>query len=257
MQTQRAFVIIPTRNERATIEEIIPLVFEQQELLPWLELNLLIVDGASTDGTLEYVSSLIEHDARIHVMDLDRRGLGLALMQAYKHAAETLGADLIAQMDADLSHSPAHLPELFEALRGGFDLAIGSRYVKGGGTVGWPWARRLESLIANRFAGLASGHRHIREWTSGYRAFSVDLYRRLDLDAIAYKDYTLQPALMLGALRAGAKVKEVPITFVNRKWGKSKLPLFGYTFHFIRHFAGARLRGPRRSGQAWPVRVPE
>jgi dolichol-phosphate mannosyltransferase len=250
-------VIIPTRNECATIAEIISLVLEQQQSLSGIDLNLLIVDGDSTDGTIEYVSQLSHTDPRVHLVILGQRGLGLALRQAYEHAANELGAEYIAQMDADLSHAPAHLPDLLEALRSGADLAIGSRYVEGGGTVGWPLGRRVQSLVANRFCSLASGFDEVREWTSGYRAFTADLYRALDQEAIGYRDYTIQAALVLEALRGGARVREVPITFVNRKWGKSKLPLFGYTFHLLKHFAFARLRRQRRSGQPWPLRVPE
>ncbi len=257
MQKHRAVVIIPTHNERETIAEIIPLVLAEQERLPALELNILIVDGASTDGTIEYVSGLSHENPRINLMIVGRRGLGLALMQAHQHALNELRADYIAQMDADLSHAPARLPALFEALLEGYDLALGSRYTEGGGTSGWPVSRRLQSLVANRFASLASGHPELREWTSGYRAFSADLYRRLDLDAIRYDDYTLQPALVLEALRAGARVREVPITFVDRKWGKSKLPLFRYTFHLTKHFLGARFRRARREPAPWPLRVPE
>jgi dolichol-phosphate mannosyltransferase len=257
MQAKRAVVIIPTRDECATIAEIINLVLEQQQSLAGIDLNLLIIDGDSKDGTIEYVSQLSHTDPRVHLIILGERGLGLALRQAYDHAFGELGADYVAQMDADLSHAPSHLPGLFDALRSGADLAIGSRYVDGGGTVGWPLGRRVQSLVANRFCSLASGFHDVREWTSGYRAFSADLYRNLDREAIAFRDYTVQAALVLEALRGGASVREVPITFVNRKWGKSKLPLFGYTFHLLKHFALARFHRPRRAGRPWPLRVPE
>ena len=256
MQQLRAVVIIPTRNERETIAEIIRQVLDQHSHMPDLDLNVLIVDGDSTDGTIDYVSNLSHEDPRVHLLILGERGLGLALRQAYVHAFGELGADYIAQMDADLSHAPALLPELFGALRDGYDLAIGSRYVPGGGTEGWPLSRRVQSLAANRYASLASGY-NVREWTSGYRSFSASLYRRLDLEAIAFRDYTIQPALVLQALQAGARVKEVPITFVNRKWGKSKLPLFAFTFHMIRHFAGARFRNRGRTAQPWPATASE
>ncbi len=253
MPDSRATVIIPTLNERQTIAEIMPLVLEQQERLPWVELHLLIVDGASTDGTIDYVAELSHQDPRVHLLIVGKRGLGRALLQAYEHATRELEAGYIAQMDADLSHEPSHLPELLSALADGYDLAIGSRYVAGGGTVDWPLGRRLQSSIANRYASLMSGY-PLREWTSGYRAFTAGLYRRLNLDAIRYDDYTLQPALVLEALRAGARVREVPITFVNRKWGKSKLPLYGYTYHLLTHFAAARLNAAR-SARTWPVGI--
>jgi dolichol-phosphate mannosyltransferase len=256
MPEAKAVVVIPTLNERETIGKIIPLVLAQQDRLPSLEVDVLIVDGCSTDGTIDFVSSLSHEDARVHILIVPKRGLGLALLQAYEYAITEVGASYVGQMDADLSHDPTHLPELFTALMEGHDLAIGSRYVEGGGTVDWPVTRRLQSAVANRYASFMSGHPEVREWTSGYRAFTADLYRRLSQQAIAYDDYTLMPALVLEALRVGARVREVPITFVNRKWGKSKLPLVRYTFHLLKHFAAARLAGERDAGP-WPVSVPE
>jgi dolichol-phosphate mannosyltransferase len=256
MPQPRAVVIIPTLNERQNISEIVHGVLAQQERVSDVELNLLIVDGGSGDGTIDFVSNLSHEDPRVHLMIVGRRGLGLALLQAYQHATSELNAAFLLQMDADHSHDPSHIPELLESLSEGYDLSIGSRYVEGGGTVGWPLSRRLQSLLANRYASVMSGFRGIREWTSGYRAFTAELYARLNIEAIRYEDYTLQPALVLEALHKGASVKEVPITFVNRKWGNSKLPLFRYTFHLLKHFAGAR-RLPSRESQPWPVRVPE
>jgi dolichol-phosphate mannosyltransferase len=249
----RAVVVIPTLNEVQTIAEIITRVLAEQERVPDVELHLLIVDGASTDGTIEYVSNLSHADERIHLLIVGKRGLGLALLSAYEHATRELGATHIVQMDADLSHDPKYIPELLRAIAEGFDFSIGSRYARGGGTVDWPASRRLQSLVANVYARLASGYTGVREWTSGYRAFTVELYRRLDIDAIRYEDYTLQPALVLEALRNGARVREVPITFVNRKWGKSKLPLAGYTFHLLKHFAFARRRRPAPAPKTWPA----
>jgi dolichol-phosphate mannosyltransferase len=251
MPNSRAVVVIPTLNERRTVADIIARVLAQQENVSGFDLNVLIVDGASTDGTIEYVSGLSHEDSRVHLLIVGQRGLGLALLSAYQHATRELSATHIVQMDADLSHDPVHIPELLQALSQGFDLSIGSRYAPGGGTVDWPFSRKLQSLLANRYATLASGYSDVREWTSGYRAFTTDLYHKLDIEAIRYNDYTLQPALVLEALRNGARMQEVPITFVNRKWGKSKLPLARYTFHLLRHFALSRRRSAE-ARQPWP-----
>ncbi len=257
MQPPRAVVVLPTHNERQSIGEIIARVLDQQDRVPDFTLNVLVVDGESSDGTIEHVQQLSHDDPRIHLLVVRRRGLGVALLQAYAHAVANLQPAYIAQMDADLSHDPNRLPALLAALGAGADLAIGSRYVAGGGTRGWPLSRRLESAAANKFIRFVTGHHELREWTSGYRAFTVQLYRRLDLPSISYDDYTVQPALVYAALVAGARVAEVPIVFVDRRWGKSKLPLFRYTFHLIRHFTRARLRSPATKGQTWPMQIPD
>jgi dolichol-phosphate mannosyltransferase len=253
----RAVVVIPTRNELATIAEIIARVLEQAPKVAPLELHVLVVDGASTDGTTEYVTHISQEDPRVHLLVEPRPGLGLALLEAHRYAIERLDAAYIAQMDADLSHNPDVLPDLLLPLTRGSDLTIGSRYVPGGGTEGWPWTRRLESSVANNFIRFATGHRELKEWTSGYRAFTVSLYQRLDIPSITYADYTVQPALVYAALKTGARVTEVPILFVNRRWGKSKLPLVGYTFHLLRHFTRRHRRPEAATAQTWPVQAPD
>src|SRR5262245_38643359 len=159
-------------------------------------------------------------------------------------------------MDADLSHAPSVLPELLGSLSRGYDFAIGSRYVVGGGTKDWPLSRRIQSNVANAYIRFMTGYAEPREWTSGYRAFTADLYRRIDFSTVGYRDYTFQPAFVYAALVAGGRIKEVPILFVNRTWGKSKLPLFGYTYHLLLHFARARLRRAKVA-TAWPQRLPD
>src|SRR5262245_11902776 len=141
MDKPRLVVVIPTYNERGTIAKIIPLVLAQQERISSHEVSVLIVDGLSTDGTVEFVSDLSHNDSRVHLLLVPQRGLGLALRQAYDYAATDIQAGLIGQMDADLSHDPNLLPDLVAAIDSGSDLAIGSRYVEGGGTTNWPLSR--------------------------------------------------------------------------------------------------------------------
>jgi dolichol-phosphate mannosyltransferase len=253
----KAVVVIPTRNELPTIAEIIARVLEQAPKLASIDLHVLVVDGASTDGTTEYVTLLSHGDSRVHLLVEPRRGLGLALLKAHRYAIDALDATYIAQMDADLSHNPDVLPDLLLPLTKGADLTIGSRYVRGGGTQGWPLSRRIESSVANNFIRFVTGHRELREWTSGYRAFTASLYARLDIPSITYDDYTVQPALIYAAIRAGARVTEVPILFVNRRWGKSKLPLVGYTLNLVRHFTRRSRQSEAAAGQTWPVQIPD
>ncbi len=255
MEKTRAVVIVPTWNERGTIAQVLETLLAQQERLPQFELNVVVVDGLSNDGTIEYVSSLLHDEPRLHLLTIEERGLGIALQHAHRYAFEDLCAGVVAQIDADLSHEPTQLPELLHSLVNGYDLAIGSRYVAGGGTSGWPVSRRLTSLLANRLIRIITGCGDVHDWTSGFRAFTIDIYRRIGPDNVAYRDYTLQPALVYGAVLAGARVKEVPIMFANRRWGKSKLPLAGYSFNLLRHFLRARFRRPPRVPAPWPTRI--
>ena len=153
-------------------------------------------DGASSDGTTEYATFASRQDPRVHVIVVPEPGLGTALLTAHRYAIDKLGATMIAQMDADLSHNPDVIPDLLLPLTHSADLTIGSRYVPGGGTEGWPFSRRLESAIANNFIRFVTGQRSIHEWTSGFRAFTTNLYERLDIPSITYRDYTVQPALV-------------------------------------------------------------
>jgi dolichol-phosphate mannosyltransferase len=257
MDQTNAVVIIPTYNERQTIARIVPSVLSQQANLPERRLNVLVVDGLSTDGTIEFVTEIGHDDDRVHLLLVPRRGLGVALTTAYDHTFNVLRAGLVGQIDADLSHEPRHLPAMFKALLNGYDLAIGFRYVEGGGARGRPVSCRVLSLAANSLIRALTGHWEVHEWTSGYRAFTADLYRRLDLASISYADYTIQPALIYEAVRLGARVKEVPILFSDRRWGKSKLPMLSYSLNLVRHFLGARRRQSVRQDQPWPVRLPD
>lgn len=252
----RVVVIVPTRNEVGTIEEVARRVLALQDTLPHHRLELLVIDGLSSDGTVELVTELGNADARVHVRSLPRTGLGVALLAAYAVAAEELQADVIAQLDADLSHEPERLAPMLEALSAGHDLVIGSRFVAGGGTRAWPLARIILCRGANLVIRVLTGCWSVRDWTSGYRAFTVSLYRRLDLGAIAYRDYTLQPALVFEAVRQGASVCETPIVFTERRAGKSKLPVLSYPLNLLRHFALARLRRRARAKAAATRPVP-
>jgi len=237
----KTVVVIPTYNERETIAPLIRAVLGQQQHLADFALTVLVVDSQSRDGTVESVRQLSE-EAPVQLLELQERGLGLALARAQEWAVERLGADVIVQMDADFSHDPGSLPSILSDIAQGYDLVLGSRYIKGGGIQEWPLNRRILSRGANLVIRLLTGKWQVHDWTSGYRALSASLYKRLDRSAIAWDDYTLQPALVYEAICKGGKVKEVPIRFVNRQRGESKLPAVGYSVNILRHFLVASLK---------------
>ena len=241
----KTVVVIPTYNERETVASLVEAVLCCQNELRDFSLNVLVVDSGSPDGTQEAVKKLAQRDSRIQLLQVGERGLGLALMKGYEWAVRSMGAEVIAQMDADFSHDPRDLPKILNSLAESYDLVIGSRYIKGGATRDWPVIRRLLSKGANLAIRLITGVWRVREWTSGYRAFTADLYQRLDLQRVVCPDYTFVPALVYEAISKGARVKEVPILFVNRYFGDSKLPATRYTLNLLRHFLLASLRNRR------------
>lgn len=209
-------VIVPTYNERENLPLLVP------QLLEIPDLRVLVVDDASPDGTGAVADALAARSGgRVSVMHrTGPRGLGLAYLEGIRHALET-EADVICQMDADLSHQPAHLPAMLDAIRHA-DLVIGSRYVPGGRIVNWPARRKLLSGCANAYiravCSLAA-----RDCTSGFRCWRRELLADIPLERIVSDGYAFQVELTWEAYRAGARVAEIPIVFVERRLGASKM----------------------------------
>jgi dolichol-phosphate mannosyltransferase len=209
-------VIIPTYNER----ENLPIVVAA--LLRIDNLQILVVDDGSPDGTGSVADALASaHRGRVSVLHrTGRRGLGLSYIDGMQAALRT-GATHICQMDADLSHNPLDLPRLIEASAGA-DVVIGSRYVTGGRVENWPPHRILMSAFANLYVRAITGLR-VRDCTSGFRCWNRDAVERLPLDRILSNGYAFLVELTWEAAFAGCRIAEVPITFVDRREGASKV----------------------------------
>ena len=209
-------VIIPTYNERENLETATSRVLEA---VP--QANVLIVDDNSPDGTGELADKLAAADGRVHVMHrAGKSGLGAAYIAGFNWALERdYGA--MVEMDADGSHRPADLPSLLAALAGA-DLVIGSRWVPGGQVKNWPKSREALSRGANIYVRLMMGIK-VRDATGGFRAYRASTLRQLDIDNVVSQGYCFQIDLTLRTLEAGLKVTEVPITFVERMHGVSKM----------------------------------
>ena len=215
----RPLVIVPTYNERENVQRLVP------QLLEIPDLRVLVVDDASPDGTGFAAEVLAEYsDGRVEVMHrIGRpRGLGNAYLDGIRRALET-DADVICQMDADLSHQPAHLRDMLEAVRHA-DLVIGSRYVPGGRIVNWPLHRKLLSAGANAYVRAICSI-PVHDCTSGFRCWRRDALASLPLHRIDAEGYAFLVQLLYEALAIGCTVSEVPITFVERERGQSKLRL--------------------------------
>lgn len=213
----RALVIVPTFNER----ENLPIMVE--ELLTIPEVRLLVVDDRSPDGTGEIADRLAQkYPGRLLVLHRSgARGFGRSYVDGMRHALQATDADLVCQMDADLSHLPTDLPRLLEAAASA-DLVIGSRYVPGGRVVNWPASRRLLSSFANLYVRLIT-RMHVHDTTSGFRCWQRATLLRLPLATLRSDGYAFQVETTWLASRSGARIAEVPITFIERRLGQSKL----------------------------------
>lgn len=212
----RVLVIIPTYNERDNIEGITRRVREAAPAV-----DVLVVDDASPDGTGELADAIAEADEQVQVLHRKgKEGLGAAYISGFRWAAGH-GYDVMVEMDADGSHQPEELPRLLSALEDA-DLVIGARWVPGGKVLNWPKRREALSRGANTYARLMLGF-HLHDATGGYRAFRAATLDKIDLDAVESRGYCFQIDLALRALRQGLRVVEVPITFVERVHGTSKM----------------------------------
>jgi dolichol-phosphate mannosyltransferase len=209
-------VVLPTYNERANLERAV------EGILAHDHSRVLVVDDASPDGTGELADELARsHGGRVEVIHrTGPRGLGRSYVDGLRHALTT-GAQVICQMDADLSHDPARLPDLVAALDH-YDLVIGSRYLNGVSVVNWPLHRIILSALANRYIRLITGLGP-SDCTSGYRAWRRDLLARIPLATSRSSGYAFLPEMLVEAARLGGRIGEVPIVFVERQEGYSKV----------------------------------
>jgi dolichol-phosphate mannosyltransferase len=215
-ELRRVLVIAPTYNERDNIESIIDRVLQS---VP--EVNLLVADDSSPDGTGKIADELAMGDSRVHVLHrAEKAGLGAAYIAGFRWGLER-GYDVFVEMDADGSHAPEQLPRLLAALRDA-DVVLGSRWVAGGTVVNWPKSRELISRSGNLYTRIALGM-PLRDATGGYRAYRRGVLESIDLDSVASQGYCFQVDLAWRAVRAGFRVVEVPITFADRERGESKM----------------------------------
>lgn len=212
----RALVILPTYNEAENLQVLIPAI------LAYGGFDILVVDDASPDGTGAVADRLADgHAGRVAVLHRPRKlGLGSAYVVGFKHALAT-GYDAVFEMDADLSHDPADLPRLLAALEAA-DVVIGSRYISEGGTRHWSLLRRAISRGGSLYARLVLGL-PVHDATSGFKCFRRTALEALDLDAIRSNGYAFQVELKYRCAQRGLRIVELPIVFVERRVGRSKL----------------------------------
>jgi dolichol-phosphate mannosyltransferase len=235
-----AWLVLPTYNEAANIAAIVEAA--RDNLPPGS--HILVVDDNSPDGTGEIADRLAAaSDGRVEVMHRPgKEGLGPAYIAGFRHSL-VAGADFVLQMDSDFSHDPADLPRLLAAAVDGADLAIGSRYVEGGGIIDWGPMRRAISRGGSLYAGLVLGI-GVHDLTGGFKCFRRKTLEAIDLGAISAKGYGFQIEMTYRAIQAGATIREVPILFRDRQAGDSKMSR-GIVLEAAWQVPKLRLRGVR------------
>lgn len=247
---KKVSVVLPTFNERDNIEKFIQEVLDQEKNLPGWEIYPIITDDVrSSDGTFEAVKVLAEKNKRIHLLKSDP-GLGVGLIKGHLYALEHIKPDVLAQLDADGQVDVAVLPKMVQAIEEGYTLALGSRFVEGGVNK-LSLSRRIFSAGASWFVRFVMGPWNIKEVTNSARAFTPELFQKINLARLPWKEKTfiVQPAFLHEAILAGARYKEVPLIFKNRAEGYSKNKTINYTYDVITYSIDARLH-------QWGIDVP-
>lgn len=247
MEKSDSIVIIPTYNEKENIENIIRAVLGLQEHA----FHILVIDDGSPDGTADIVKGMMANEFKHEVHLVQRTGklgLGTAYIAGFKWALEH-GYDYVFEMDADFSHAPKDLPRLYNACANeGYDVSVGSRYVSGVNVVNWPMGRVLMSYYASKYVRMVTGV-PLHDTTAGFVCYRRKVLETINLDAIRFKGYAFQIEMKFTSFKLGFKIKEVPVVFVNRELGTSKMSggIFSEAL-----FGVMRLRWASMTGQIKP-----
>ena len=216
VDASQAVVVVPTYNEYENVERLVKAIFDYQP-----EIHILFVDDSSPDGTGELIKKMQSKSKQIHLLErTQKEGLGRAYIAGFKVALEK-GFQYIFEMDADFSHNPKELPNFLKAIEEN-DLVLGSRYIHGVNVVNWPLKRLLLSYYANVYTRIITGL-PIRDATGGFKCFRRNVLETIDLDTIRSNGYGFQIELSFKAWRKGFRIKEIPIIFIDREFGESKL----------------------------------
>ncbi len=233
----RVCIILPTYNERENLPRVLETLNKEFLNIKEHTFNILVVDDNSPDKTYEIAKKYSEKCPHIKLLMRERKeGLGAAYIAGMIYAIELLNADIVFEMDADLSHDSKEIQNFMKEIEGGHDFVIGSRYISGGNLPNWPVRRKIISKTGNLLARMLAGIYRVKDCTSGYRAIRVDLLKQINLNNLKVSGYSFQMNLLHAATKKSAKIKEIPITFFDRKEGHSKLTKKDMFEYFINSF---------------------
>jgi len=234
-------VVIPTYNERENITVLLDRIRKSVGNIDGYTFAYLVADDNSPDGTKNAVNEYQKKHKDVFLLDGKKEGLGKALLRAMTYATGVMKADIIVQMDADLSHDPSPLPQFFRQIKEGKDFVIGTRYIKGGSIPeNWGIHRKIYSVLGNTFVRFGLGFPRVHDWTGGYRVFHKKYFLAVKDELIPYSGYVFQMAFLHKAILAGAKIGEVPIHFTDRKYGRSKIASSEYIRNIFTYVFGVR-----------------
>ena len=238
---KKVAVVLPTLNEVESIESLIKEVISQEKKIPGWDIEVVVSDSGSTDGTFEVVKKIVTKNPKAHLINVGF-GLGVGLIEGHKYALEKIKPDVLAQIDADGQVEIDILPRLIKTIEEGYDLAIGSRFVKGGANKLSP-SRKVFSYGSSLVSRIIMGPFNIKEFANSARAFTPELFKKIKLNRLPWKEktYIIQPAFINEAILAGARYKEIPLVFKNRAEGYSKNKVMNYTYDVITYALDARL----------------
>ena len=239
----RTTIILPTYNERENIASIIDQIKIATDKVSGWQVSILVVDDHSPDGTAAIVrEKMAQYPSFIALLEGQKEGLGAAYIRGMQHAIKE-GAELVYEMDADFSHDPEDLARMFKEIQNGADFVIGSRYVPGGQIPPqWSLYRKANSRVGNLVARVVAGIYRVRDCTAGFRAIKTSLLKKIDVKEITTQGYGFQVSLLYEAYIRDAIIKEIPVIFVDRTHGESKLG-FSDVVEFIKNAFAIRLRG--------------
>jgi dolichol-phosphate mannosyltransferase len=245
----KVVVTIPTYNERENIIILLDRLADAFKAVRNHSISYLVVDDMSPDGTGEAVKTYRKTHGNVYIITGKKEGLGRALLRGMSEAFIKMGADIVLQMDADLSHDPLVAPKLLTALDNGATFAMGSRYIQGGGIPeNWSIIRKIYSVAGNTIVRFGLWHPEVHDWTGGYRAYIRKFFDEAKSEMTPYSGYVFQIAFLHKAIHNGAKVAEIPFHFTDRLYGHSKIAPAEYIFNIYKYLVLSRfdeiVKGP-------------
>jgi dolichol-phosphate mannosyltransferase len=236
-------IILATYNEKGNIEKIITTL--EEEVFPKIknhDMNILVADDNSPDGTGNIVRELMKKWKNIDISSGEKKGLGAAYVRGMTYAIEKLNADVMFEMDADLQHDPHKVSEFIKKIEEGNDMVLGNRYSDGGSIPeNWPFLRKAFSIVANIFVRVVFAKFSIHDWTGGYRALKKEVFLKEKTELDNYRGYIFQISFLHKVVRDGFKIAEVPFHFSDRTLGSSKIAPLGYIIDVLKYVITARI----------------